>query len=342
MTWGHNEFGQLGDGTTTNRSRAVVVPGVTGAIAAGGGGSAYSAVLVTSGPTPNKPPTARFTVSCQQLACSFNGGTSTDTDGVITGYAWNLDDGTTDSGQTIDHTFAAGTYQVRLTVTDDDGDSGTTTASVTVSDAPPAQIAFRAARTFNGNVTRASVQVPTSVVSGDELVMFVSTARTATATTPAGWTLQGVVTDTEVRSWVFTRSAAVGTPGSTVQVSFDAMSKTDVTLLAYSGAAQPSAAVSRAEPGSTALHSSAAAPVATAGSTVVNYWADKVSTAHGWTLPASLTSRSATVGSGSGMVTATSGDAGGRPVGTWPSVTANAGGVASTKAIAWTVVLPPA
>ncbi len=194
---------------------------------------------------------------------------------------------------------------------------------------------------MNGNVTRASVQVPTTVVAGDELVMFVSTARNATAATPAGWTLQGIVTDSDVRSWVFTRSAATGTPGSTVQVSFDAISKTDLTLLAYSGAGQPSAAVGRGEPGTTALHTSPAAVVDTPGSTVVSYWADKVSSPHGWTLPAGLTARSATAGTGSGMVTATSGDASDVASGTRPGVTADAG-IASAKEVAWTVVLPPA
>jgi hypothetical protein len=74
---------------------------------------------------------------------------------------------------------------------------------------------------------------------------------------------------------------------------------------------------------------------------VVSYWADKVSSPHGWTLPAGLTSRSATAGTGSGLITATSGDAAGQPAGTWPGATANAG-TASAKAIAWTVVLPPA
>ena len=120
--------------------------------------------------------------------------------------------------------------------------------------------------------------------------MFVTTARTATATTPAGWTLQGVVTDSDVRSWVFTRSAAAGTPGSTVQVSFDAISKTDLTLLAYSGPVQPQRTVSRAEPGTTALHTSPAAacrhaPVRPSSPTGPT----RCRAAHGWTLPAGVT-----------------------------------------------------
>ncbi len=44
--WGWNATRQLGDGTTTNRSRAVVVVGVSRAVKAGGGGQGYSVILV--------------------------------------------------------------------------------------------------------------------------------------------------------------------------------------------------------------------------------------------------------------------------------------------------------
>ena len=50
-TWGHNAFGQLGDGTTTNRTSSVLVPGVTGAVLAAGGGAEYAVVLVGFGLT---------------------------------------------------------------------------------------------------------------------------------------------------------------------------------------------------------------------------------------------------------------------------------------------------
>ncbi|MDX6299860.1 MAG: hypothetical protein QOF53_1074 [Nocardioidaceae bacterium] len=343
MTWGHNLSGQLGDGTTTNRSRAITVPGVSGATKAGGGGSEYSVVLVSTGPVANRAPTAKLSVSCKQLVCSVNGSGSVDPDGTISSYSWTFGDGGTATGSTASHTYGQpGTYTVSLTVTDNDGATGPASSPVTVSASPAPTLAFRAVATFDGNVMKPAVVVPAGVAPGDQLLLFVSTNRIATAATPAGWTLRGTVADgTDVKSWVFSRAAVTGTAGSSIQVGLDAFSKTNLTLLAYAGAGQPGAPVGAAEPGTTALHKAPAAAVVVAGSTVVTYWVDKTSTAHGWTLPANVTPRSQTVGSGTGMLTSASGDAGNVAAGTWPGATADAG-TASAKAIAWTVVLPPA
>lgn len=88
-------------------------------------------------PPPNQPPTASFTYSCTNLACSFNGSASTDTDGTITSYAWTFGGDGSDVGAQPTHGFsAAGTYAVTLLVTDDDGATGSTTQQVTVSAAP--------------------------------------------------------------------------------------------------------------------------------------------------------------------------------------------------------------
>jgi trimeric autotransporter adhesin len=86
---------------------------------------------------PNQAPTAAFTSTATDLSASFNGGGSTDADGTVESYAWDFGDGTTATGATVTHPYAAAdTYSVKLTVTDDDGATGTVTKSVTVT-APP-------------------------------------------------------------------------------------------------------------------------------------------------------------------------------------------------------------
>ncbi len=97
------------------------------------GGTFTDAFSITAGGPANTPPTAAFTSSCTQLNCSFDGGSSSDTDGTVTAYAWDFGDGTNGSGATPSHVFAVpGTYTVALTVTDDDGAVGTISKPVTV------------------------------------------------------------------------------------------------------------------------------------------------------------------------------------------------------------------
>ncbi|MFE6995690.1 PKD domain-containing protein [Microbacterium sp. NPDC057659] len=96
-------------------------------------------------PEPNKAPTAAFTSTVSALKASVDASGSTDTDGTIASYVWSWGDNSADgTGRTTSHTYAAaGTYTVKLTVTDDAGATDSVSRSVTVSDVvPPAPVAF--------------------------------------------------------------------------------------------------------------------------------------------------------------------------------------------------------
>ena len=91
----------------------------------GGGGGGASA------PTPaarNQPPTPAFSRSPDTgeapRAVTLDGSASRDVDGSITGYAWDLGDGSTATGITTQHTYrSAGNFTITLTVTDAAGAS---------------------------------------------------------------------------------------------------------------------------------------------------------------------------------------------------------------------------
>ncbi|MGN9811345.1 S8 family serine peptidase [Micromonospora sp. BQ11] len=85
-------------------------------------------------------PTAGFTATCSNdnTTCSFDAGTSTDSDGTVTGYTWDFGDGTTGTGKTVSHTYAkAGYYSVKLTVTDNQGKTDSVRRQVKAGDVPP-------------------------------------------------------------------------------------------------------------------------------------------------------------------------------------------------------------
>jgi len=88
----------------------------------------------------NQSPIASFTATptsgVAPLAVSFNASSSSDSDGSITSYAWDFKDGYTGNGVTVNHTFnSTGSYNVELTVTDNEGASDSTTKTITVTTA---------------------------------------------------------------------------------------------------------------------------------------------------------------------------------------------------------------
>jgi CSLREA domain-containing protein len=95
-------------------------------------------VLVPTTGGGDQPPVAQFTQSCNQLTCSFDGSASYDPDGTVVAWAWDFGDGTTASGKTVQHTYAnPGTYDVRLTVTDNSGSIGSTLVAISPAKLPP-------------------------------------------------------------------------------------------------------------------------------------------------------------------------------------------------------------
>jgi len=85
----------------------------------------------------NNAPTALFTYSPAHPLVNewvnFDAGASVDVDGTIVSTLWTFGDGTSDSGSAVWHRYAAsGTYNVTVTVTDDDGATSTMTQTVQI------------------------------------------------------------------------------------------------------------------------------------------------------------------------------------------------------------------
>ncbi|MGI5225878.1 PKD domain-containing protein [Actinoallomurus sp. CA-142502] len=289
---------------------------------------------------PNSLPSATFTSNCDHLACSFDGSGSSDPDGSIASYSWDFGDGSTGTGATPQHTYAAaGDYTVKLTVTDDRG--GTDAASQQVQ-TNAANIDYVGTDVYNANTTNATVTIPSSVRAGDGLLLaFTDNDTTKTVTPPSGWQQVGSQTVGTAVSTVWQKVATASDAGQTVSVGLSDYAKANLRVLAYRGTnptAPVAAATNTADPASTTSHTSPNATVSAAGSWAVTLWSDKSSTTTAWTAPSGVTSRGTSLGSGSGRVTSLAADSGGTvPTGTYGGLTATTD--AASRAVTWTIVL---
>lgn len=139
-------------------------------------------VKIQSNPAQNLIPTARFSFNPNNALApaivTLNGLASQDLDGQIVSYNWNFGDGTTATGSIVSHNFiAAGTYNVRLTVTDNLGAQGTLTQLVTlISDVTPPSLSSISQRvvvtSLPSNISvslSASEQLSSASVNGSRL-----------------------------------------------------------------------------------------------------------------------------------------------------------------------------
>jgi PKD repeat protein len=305
--------------TATLGDSAGQAPGTRGGLTATSAASptsraiAWSIVLAPGGSQPppvNQPPTAAMTWNCTGLTCTFSGAGSSDPEGPIASYSWNFGDGGTGTGVGPSHTYAAsGSYPVSLTVTDSGGLTATATGTVTVTSGPPpaSQIAFKGANGAETNWIAAAVNIPGNVAPGDRLVLIATGNRADTTFTgPAGWTLVDSVTSSGngMISSVWTKAATAGDAGTQIAVTTTETTKITLQVAAYSGTSGIAARANQVDSVASTTHSTPPIQVATAGSTVINYWADKSNDNTGWTLPAGVTGRVQTVGPGNGRITA--------------------------------------
>jgi PKD repeat protein len=171
-TWDFGDGSPIGGGQTT--THAYSAPG------------SYTVLLTTTDDVGRKGTTTQtISVGAGGLAADFNFSPSSPAVGqsvsfdasaskassgrTIRSYAWNFDDGRTDSGAQVSHTFNnAGTFNVRLTVTDDLGQTQSAVKSVTVGGSAPA-----AAFTFT----------PSSPLRGQTVTFDASSSRAASGRT---------------------------------------------------------------------------------------------------------------------------------------------------------------
>ncbi|WP_256840631.1 PKD domain-containing protein, partial [Ornithinimicrobium faecis] len=196
---------------------------------------------------PNQAPFASLTLDTSGLNVSVDASESDDPDGDIVAYEWDFGDGTSGDGVTATHTYASGgDFTIELTVTDDRGDSHSTSQQVTVAPVP------NEAPTAAFTVTQDGLDVTADATeSGDadgEIISYAwdfgdeSTDDGVTAThSYAGegdYTISLTVTDDEGESHTADRSV-------TIVESTDPVTETvierDASWSWYYGAAAPAA-----------------------------------------------------------------------------------------------------
>ncbi len=241
------DFGDNTSGTGANPRHSYAAAGTYAVVltVADNGNATNSvtkSVTVTAPPKQNVAPTASFTSTAADLKASFDGSTSTDSDGTVASYGWDFGDtgaNSTGTGKTTTHTYAAaGTYTVKLTVTDDQGATNSVTKSVTVTAPPKQNVAPTASFTSSAADLKASFDGSASTDSdgtvasygwdfGDTGANSTGTGKTTTHTYAAAgtYTVKLTVTDDQGAANSVTKSVTVTAPASSSTVAADTFSR---------------------------------------------------------------------------------------------------------------------
>jgi PKD repeat protein len=293
---------------------------------------------------PNEPPEAAFSFECEELSCTFDASASEDPDGEIVEFEWEFGDNTTGSGETTQHEYSAsGSYDVTLTVTDDEGDTDEVTHTVTVTDGDVGELAHRATASANGNGTSRSVTVPADVEAGDGMLLFVNqNSGGAAVSEPDGWTQVEVHDAGGFVTTLYQRQATGDDAGSSVTVTSSIIQKIDMVLVAYAGTgAEPIADYAVVtEDKFLTEHTSPQVSGNPPGSWAVTHFVDKSSSTTSWTASGAVAVRSESIGAGGGRMTSLTVDSDAAVGSTYGGVEAETDAPSSSSAV-WTVVLAP-
>jgi len=92
----------------------------------------------------NQPPMAAFDYTCNNMTCRFDATGSDDADGNISHIFWEFGDDKVGNAEIVSHSYeAAGRYTVKLTVTDNDGETQSVTQVVELNDVEDSMGAFQ-------------------------------------------------------------------------------------------------------------------------------------------------------------------------------------------------------